>query len=175
MQLCCNRNGTQQTNIFFISNLAIKINLNKLILLKYYSKQYSSNVKKWKQKSSSWCHFLFNPLKPVLPPYRNQSLICYANQLVGFFMRATLALNGLIGFKSWSWRVKVGSGEIRRQSSRLRIKTFDNEPFQKQLFIIRNYFYCSSVCNVHSYQPPVNWVLALSIARALNIRLTITF
>ena len=43
---------------------------------------------------------------PVLPSYRNQSidlhphietsqLICCANQLTGFYMRATLALNGL--------------------------------------------------------------------------------
>ena len=29
---------------------------------------------------------------PVLPPYRNQSI---ANQLTGFYMRATLAFNGL--------------------------------------------------------------------------------
>ena len=34
---------------------------------------------------------------PVLPSYRNQStdLLCCANQLTGFFMRATLAFNGL--------------------------------------------------------------------------------
>ena len=40
---------------------------------------------------------------PVLPPYRNQSIdfhsksieICTANQLTGFYMRATLAFNGL--------------------------------------------------------------------------------
>ena len=31
---------------------------------------------------------------PVLPSYRNQSLICIANQLTGFYMRATLAFNG---------------------------------------------------------------------------------
>ena len=33
---------------------------------------------------------------PVLPSYSNQSIICCANQLTGFYMRATLALNGLI-------------------------------------------------------------------------------
>ena len=27
---------------------------------------------------------------------RNQSVICFANQLTGFYMRATLALNGLM-------------------------------------------------------------------------------
>ena len=31
---------------------------------------------------------------PVLPSYRNQS-ICFANQLTGFYMSATLAFNGL--------------------------------------------------------------------------------
>ena len=33
---------------------------------------------------------------PVLPSYRNQSIDLQANQLTGFFMKATLALNGLI-------------------------------------------------------------------------------
>ena len=41
---------------------------------------------------------------PVLPTYRNQStdlhsksqLICIANQFTGFYVRATLAFNGLI-------------------------------------------------------------------------------
>ena len=33
---------------------------------------------------------------PVLPSYSNQSIICCANQLTGFYMRATLVLNGLI-------------------------------------------------------------------------------
>ena len=32
---------------------------------------------------------------PVLPSYRNQS-ICCANQMTGFYIRATLAFNGLI-------------------------------------------------------------------------------
>ena len=42
-------------------------------------------------------HYLTHK-EPVLPSYRNQStsqLICTANQLTGFYMRATLALNGL--------------------------------------------------------------------------------
>ena len=35
---------------------------------------------------------------PVLPSYRNQSVDLLANQLTGFYMRATLALNGLKKF-----------------------------------------------------------------------------
>ena len=31
----------------------------------------------------------------VLPSYRNQSIDLYRNQLTGFYMRETLALNGL--------------------------------------------------------------------------------
>ena len=32
---------------------------------------------------------------PVLPSYRNQSIICTANQLTDFYMTETLAFNGL--------------------------------------------------------------------------------
>ena len=48
---------------------------------------------------------------PALPSYRNQSidlqLICTANQLTGFFMSATLALNGLNGGKNESTFAKI--------------------------------------------------------------------
>ena len=46
---------------------------------------------------------------PVLPSYRNQSieLICSANQLTGFYMRATLAFNGLINLMQVSFRLLV--------------------------------------------------------------------
>ena len=32
---------------------------------------------------------------PVLPSYKKQLLICSANQLAGFYVKATLVLNGL--------------------------------------------------------------------------------
>ena len=49
---------------------------------------------------------------PVLPSYRNHQLICRANQLTGFYIRATPALNGLKGL----WRVSKSKAlkEIER-------------------------------------------------------------
>ena len=32
---------------------------------------------------------------PVLPSYRNQSIVWHSKKLTGFYMRATLAFNGL--------------------------------------------------------------------------------
>ena len=43
---------------------------------------------------------VFNPEVPVLHSYRKQSTDFTAKQLTGFYMRVTLALNGLIDVKA---------------------------------------------------------------------------
>ena len=50
---------------------------------------------------------------PVLPHIETSPLICFANQLTGFNMRAPLAFNGLKCIKFWT----PGSVEWPRESA----------------------------------------------------------
>ena len=50
---------------------------------------------------------------PVLPTYRNQSIDLLANQLTGFYMRATLALNGLIYASLDHHEVSIGRQKLK--------------------------------------------------------------
>ena len=56
---------------------------------------------------------------PVLPHIKTRQLICSANQLTGFYMRATLAFNGItrtlsLAFVHKSGQQEVGQGTDRR-------------------------------------------------------------
>ena len=55
---------------------------------------------------------------PVLPHIKTRQLICSANQLTGFYMRATLAFTGITRILSLAFVHKSGQQEVGQGTDR---------------------------------------------------------